>query len=93
MEHRLEKVATVRGVEFINDSKATNVNSCWYALQSMKTKTVLILGGKDKGNDYTEIEDLVREKCSALVYLGLHNESYTTSFIAWDCPSPMYKPA
>ena len=59
VEHRLEKVATVRGVEFINDSKATNVNSCWYALQSMKTKTVLILGGKDKGNDYTEIEDLV----------------------------------
>ena len=74
VEHRLEKVATVRGVEFINDSKATNVNSCWYALQSMKTKTVLILGGKDKGNDYTEIEDLVRDKCSALVYLGLHNE-------------------
>ena len=72
--HRLEKVADVRGVHFINDSKATNVNSCWYALQSMTTKTVLILGGKDKGNDYTEIEDLVREKCSALVYLGLHNE-------------------
>ena len=74
VEHRLEKVATVRGVNFINDSKATNVNSCWYALQSMTGKTVLILGGKDKGNDYTEIEDLVREKCSALVYLGLHNE-------------------
>ena len=64
----------VRGIDFINDSKATNVNSCWYALQSMTTKTVLILGGKDKGNDYTEIEELVREKCSALVYLGLHNE-------------------
>lgn len=74
VEHRLEKAATVRGVQFVNDSKATNVNSCWYALQSMTTKTVLILGGKDKGNDYTEIEDLVREKCSALVYLGLHNE-------------------
>lgn len=74
VEHRLEKVARVRGIDFINDSKATNVNSCWYALQSMNTKTVLILGGKDKGNDYTEIEDLVREKCSALVYLGLHNE-------------------
>ena len=74
VEHRLEKVATIRGVNFINDSKATNVNSCWYALQSMAGKTVLILGGKDKGNDYTEIEDLVREKCSALVYLGLHNE-------------------
>lgn len=74
VEHRLEKVCDVRGIHFINDSKATNVNSCWYALQSMTTKTVLILGGKDKGNDYTEIEDLVREKCSALVYLGLHNE-------------------
>jgi UDP-N-acetylmuramoylalanine--D-glutamate ligase len=74
VEHRLEKVARVGGVDFINDSKATNVNSCWYALQSMTTKTVLILGGKDKGNDYTEIEDLVKEKCSALVYLGLHNE-------------------
>ena len=74
VEHRLEKVARVKGVDFINDSKATNVNSCWYALQSMTTKTVLIIGGKDKGNDYTEIEDLVKQKCSALVYLGLHNE-------------------
>ena len=80
VEHRLEKVARVRGVAFINDSKATNVNSCWYALQSMKTKVVLILGGKDKGNDYTEIEDLVREKCSALVYLGLHNEKLHAAF-------------
>ena len=60
VEHRLEKVARVRGIDFINDSKATNVNSCWYSLQSMTTKTVLILGGKDKGNDYTEIEELVR---------------------------------
>lgn len=74
VEHRLEKVARVGGVDFINDSKATNVNSCWYALQSMTTPTVLILGGKDKGNDYTEIEELVRQKCKALVYLGLHNE-------------------
>ena len=72
--HRLERVCDVRGIHFINDSKATNVNSCWYALQSMTTKTVLILGGKDKGNDYNEIADLVRQKCSALVYLGLHNE-------------------
>ena len=63
VEHRLEKVARVKGVEYINDSKATNVNSCWYALQSMTTKTVLILGGKDKGNDYNEIADLVKEKC------------------------------
>jgi UDP-N-acetylmuramoylalanine--D-glutamate ligase len=74
VEHRLEKVCRVRGVEYINDSKATNVNSCWYALQSMKTKTVLILGGKDKGNDYNEIADLVREKCSGLIFMGLHNE-------------------
>ncbi|MFR9262287.1 MAG: glutamate ligase domain-containing protein [Bacteroides cellulosilyticus] len=92
VEHRLEKVATVRGVEFINDSKATNVNSCWYALQSMKTKTVLILGGKDKGNDYTEIEDLVREKCSALVYLGLHNEKLHDFFDRMGLPLPMCKP-
>lgn len=74
VEHRLEKVARIKGVDYINDSKATNVNSCWYALQSMKTKTVLILGGKDKGNDYNEIADLVKEKCSGLIFLGLHNE-------------------
>jgi len=74
VEHRLEKVARVKGVDYINDSKATNVNSCWYALQSMKTKTILILGGKDKGNDYNEIADLVKEKCSGLIFLGLHNE-------------------
>ncbi len=74
VEHRLEKVARVKGVDYINDSKATNVNSCWYALQSMRTKTVLILGGKDKGNDYNEIADLVKEKCSGLIFLGLHNE-------------------
>lgn len=80
VEHRLEKVCDVGRVHFINDSKATNVNSCWYALQSMTTKTVLILGGKDKGNDYTEIEELVREKCSALVYLGLHNEKLHAFF-------------
>lgn len=80
VEHRLEKVCDVGGVHFINDSKATNVNSCWYALQSMTTKTILILGGKDKGNDYSEIEELVREKCSALVYLGLHNEKLHAFF-------------
>jgi UDP-N-acetylmuramoylalanine--D-glutamate ligase len=73
VEHRLEKVASVRGIHFINDSKATNVNSCWYALKSMKTKVVLILGGTDKGNDYTEIEELVREKVHALVFLGVDN--------------------
>ena len=74
VEHRLEKVASVKGVSYINDSKATNVNSCFYALQSMKTPTILILGGKDKGNDYNEIKELVEEKCVGLVYMGLHNE-------------------
>lgn len=73
VEHRLEKVAKVHGIQFINDSKATNVNSCWYALQGMKTKVVLILGGQDKGNDYTEIESLVKEKVKALVFLGKDN--------------------
>ena len=73
VEHRLEYVATVRNVRFVNDSKATNVNSCWYALSSMKTPTVLILGGLDKGNDYTEIEQLVHEKVRALVFLGKDN--------------------
>lgn len=73
VEHRLEPVAKVRSVLFINDSKATNVNSCWYALQCMQTPVVLILGGKDKGNDYTEIEDLVKEKVKAIVCLGVDN--------------------
>ena len=78
--HRLQYVATVRGVKWINDSKATNVNSCWYALASMTTPTVLILGGKDKGNDYSEIDDLVREKCHTLVFMGLHNEKLREHF-------------
>ncbi len=86
VEHRLEKVCRVRGVEYINDSKATNVNSCWYALQSMKTKTVLILGGKDKGNDYNEIADLVREKCSGLIFMGLHNEKLHDFFDDFGLP-------
>ncbi|MBQ8673260.1 MAG: UDP-N-acetylmuramoyl-L-alanine--D-glutamate ligase [Bacteroides sp.] len=80
VEHRLEEVCSVGGVRFVNDSKATNVNSCWYALQSMTTPTVLILGGKDKGNDYDEITDLVATKCKALVYLGLHNEKLHAAF-------------
>ena len=78
--HRLQYVATVRGVRWINDSKATNVNSCWYALESMTTPTVLILGGKDKGNDYLEIDELVREKCHTLVFMGLHNEKLHEHF-------------
>lgn len=72
--HRLEKVAKVRGVQYVNDSKATNVNACFFALESMKTPTVLILGGTDKGNDYNEILPLVKEKCRALVFLGADNK-------------------
>lgn len=86
VEHRLERVARVRGVDYINDSKATNVNSCWYALQSMPVKCVLILGGKDKGNDYNEIADLVREKCCGLVYMGLHNEKLHSFFDGFGLP-------
>ena len=80
VEHRLEYVATVRNVQFINDSKATNVNSCWYALQSMKTPVVLILGGTDKGNDYSEIEELVAEKVKGLIFLGLDNKPLHSFF-------------
>ncbi len=73
VEHRLEKVCKVGGVTYIDDSKATNVDACWYALESMTAPTVLILGGKDKGNDYNEIKDLVAKRCRALVYLGADN--------------------
>ena len=73
VEHRLERVATVGGVKYVNDSKATNVDACWYALESMTTPTILIIGGKDKGNDYNAIKQLVTEKCRALVYLGADN--------------------
>ena len=80
VEHRLQYVTTVRGVRYINDSKATNVNSCWYALESMTTPTVLILGGKDKGNDYSEIDELVKQKCHTLIFMGLHNEKLREHF-------------
>ncbi len=80
VEHRLEPVATVKGVRFINDSKATNVNSCWYALESMDTPVILILGGKDKGNDYTEIEQLVRDKVKAIVCMGVDNSKLHAFF-------------
>ena len=73
VEHRLEMVTRVRGVDYINDSKATNVNSCWYALQCIPTPLVLILGGLDKGNDYSEIEQLVRKKVHTLIFLGVDN--------------------
>ena len=80
VEHRLEKVTTVRGVNYVNDSKATNVDACWYALDSMKTKVVLIVGGKDKGNDYAPIIPLVKEKCSGIVYLGADNTKLHQNF-------------
>lgn len=80
VEHRLEYTATIDGVRYVNDSKATNVNSTFYALESMKTPTVLILGGKDKGNDYTEILPLVKEKVRGIVAMGLHNEKIIDFF-------------
>ena len=80
LEHRMEPVATVRGVEFINDSKATNVNSTWFALESMTKPTVLILGGIDKGNDYTLIADLVKEKVKAIVCMGVDNKKIHEAF-------------
>ena len=80
VNHRLQYVATVKGVRYINDSKATNVNSCWYALESMTTPTVLILGGTDKGNDYSEIDQLVREKCHTLIFMGKDNSKLIQHF-------------
>ncbi len=80
VEHRLEYVATVDGVKYINDSKATNVNSTWYALESMTDKVVLILGGKDKGNDYSEIAQLVKDKVEAIVCLGVDNSKLHSFF-------------
>ena len=80
LEHRMEFVVTIRGVDFINDSKATNVNSTWYALESMRKPTILILGGVDKGNDYDMLRDLVREKVKAIVCLGLDNRKIHDAF-------------
>ena len=80
LEHRMEQVATVRGVDFINDSKATNMNSTWYALESMTKPCVLILGGTDKGNDYSLIEDLVKTRVKAIVCLGLDNKKIIAAF-------------
>ncbi|KAK6344742.1 hypothetical protein TWF718_006699 [Orbilia javanica] len=79
-EHRLEKVSIVRGVQYINDSKATNVNSVFYALDSMTTPTVWIVGGVDKGNDYNEIMELVKEKVKAIVCLGVDNKKIIDAF-------------
>lgn len=80
VEHRLEFVATVHGIDFINDSKATNVNSTWYALESMTKPVIWIAGGKDKGNDYTMLADLVRQKVKAIVCLGVDNTKLKTFF-------------
>ena len=80
LEHRMEYVSTVRGVEFINDSKATNVNSTWYALESMQKPVVLILGGIDKGNDYSLMRNLVKEKVKAIVCMGLDNRKIHEAF-------------
>lgn len=80
VEHRLEIVADIEGVKYINDSKATNVNACYFALESMKTPTVWIVGGVDKGNDYAEIEDLVKKKVKAIICLGVDNEKIIEFF-------------
>ncbi len=80
LEHRMEHVASIRGVEFINDSKATNVNSAWFALESMDKPTVLILGGVDKGNDYSLIAEMVKEKVKAIVCLGVDNKKIHDAF-------------
>jgi UDP-N-acetylmuramoylalanine--D-glutamate ligase len=80
LEHRMEFIAMVRGVEFINDSKATNVNSTWYALESMNKPVVLVLGGTDKGNDYSLIAELVKEKVKAIVCMGVDNKKIIEAF-------------
>ncbi len=80
VEHRLEFVASINGIEFINDSKATNVNSAWYALESMQKPTVWICGGQDKGNDYNELLDIVKHKVKAIVCLGVENAKIIEAF-------------
>ena len=82
VEHRLEPVADINGVKYINDSKATNVNATYFALESMKKPTIWIVGGKDKGNDYSEIEDLVKKKVKAIVCLGVDNQKIIDFFKA-----------
>ena len=86
VEHRLEKAGMVDDVEFVNDSKATNVDACWYALESMTKPTVLILGGLDKGNDYSQIFPLVREKCIGLVFMGVDNKKLHENFDSMGIP-------
>lgn len=80
VEHRMEKVLKIRDVMYINDSKATNVDSAWYALDSMTTPVIWIAGGKDKGNDYSPLYDLVKDKVRILICMGLHNEKLHENF-------------
>jgi len=80
VEHRLEKVLKVRGIEFINDSKATNINSTWYALETMKKPIIWIVGGTDKGNDYSQLSDLVKSKVKSIICLGLDNSKILKAF-------------
>jgi UDP-N-acetylmuramoylalanine--D-glutamate ligase len=80
VEHRLEFVARIHDIEFVNDSKATNVNSTWFALESISKPVVLILGGVDKGNDYTVLADLVSQKVTAIICLGKENEKIHEAF-------------
>ena len=86
VEHRLEKVCDIDGVHYVNDSKATNVDACFCAMDSMTTPVVLIVGGKDKGNDYHQLLSLVRQKCRALVYLGADNSKLHNAFDALGLP-------
>ena len=86
VEHRLEKAGTVGGLHFVNDSKATNVDACYCALESMQTPVVLILGGRDKGNDYAQIVPFVKQKCRALVFMGVDNSKLHAAFDALGLP-------
>ncbi len=80
LEHRMEFVATIKGVDFINDSKATNINSTWFALESMTKPVILILGGVDKGNDYGLLKDLLKEKVKAIICMGNDNSKIHEAF-------------
>jgi UDP-N-acetylmuramoylalanine--D-glutamate ligase len=80
LEHRMEPAGVIKGVEFINDSKATNINSTWFALESMNKPVILILGGVDKGNDYSLLKELVREKVKAIVCMGADNRKIHETF-------------
>lgn len=80
VEHRLEFVANIHGIEFINDSKATNINSVWYALESLNKNIIWIAGGIDKGNDYTKLFELVKQKVKAIICLGIDNEKLIDAF-------------